>query len=302
MQPLFRWRMRRAELVSASGRSSPTSGAPISRSSPSMLARIRDEGPKVAGDFEKRATKRWFWGWSNAKRGLEWLFWSERSRRRRVALLRARLRSAGACAARRHPRAADAERPRCPPRADRRAVRALGVANRRDIRDYFRTALSGHGSRALPELVEAGELVPVRIERLKDVYYCAAGRARAQTARATRPCSRRSIRSVWQRQRTHDLFGFHYRLEIYTPAPLRKHGYYVLPFLLGDRLVARVDLKSDRKKDACRSSLFTPRPTRPRTLPKPCWASCVCWPAGWGLARIAMGRRGNFANKLRNQL
>jgi uncharacterized protein YcaQ len=300
LQPLLRWRMRRAALGVGVWKILADFGRANQPLLAEMLARIRNEGPKVAGDFEKRATKSWFWSWSNAKRGLEWLFWSGKittaTRRsfERVYDLPERVLPAAILAL---PTPSDHD---AHLELTRRAVRALGVANRRDIRDYFRTALADTDP-CIAELVEAGELVPVRIDGLKDVYYA------PRAARAPRRRDYQALLApfdpvVWQRQRTHDLFGFHYRLEIYTPAPLRKHGYYVLPFLLGDRLVARVDLKSDRRKDrlqviAVHAETDTPPDAAGALLGE------LRLLADWlGLARIAMGRRGNFANKLRTHL
>ena len=300
LQPLFRWRMRRAALGVGVWKVLADFGRANQPLLAEMLARIRDEGPKVAGDFEKRATKSWFWSWSNAKRGLEWLFWSGKittaTRRsfERVYDLPERVLPAAILAL---PTPSDHD---AHLELTRRAVRALGIANRRDIRDYFRTALADTDP-CIAELVEAGELVPVRVDGLKDVYYA------PRAARAPRRRDYQALLApfdpvVWQRQRTHDLFGFHYRLEIYTPAPLRKHGYYVLPFLLGDRLVARVDLKSDRRKDrlqviAVHAETDTPPDAAGALLGE------LRLLADWlGLARIVLGRRGNFANKLRTQL
>jgi len=300
MQPLFRWRMRRAERGIGVWKVLADFGRDNQPLIADMLARIRDEGPKVAGDFEKRTAKSWFWSWSNAKRGLEWLFWSGKittaTRRsfERVYDLPERVLPARILAL---PTPSDHD---AHVELTRRAVRALGVANPREIRDYFRTALADTAP-CIAELVEAGELVPVHVEGLKGPYYVPRG-ARNPKARDYQALLAPFDPVVWQRQRTHDLFGFHYRLEIYTPAPMRKHGYYVLPFLLGDRLVARVDLKSDRKRSRLQVVAVHAEADVPAHAAEALARELGLLAAWLGLATIAVGRRGNFAKALAREV
>ncbi len=243
-QPLLRWRMARAEaglgMYAELARFGREHRVTIDR----LHATIAVDGPRPASALEGPKGAGGWWGWSEAKRALEWLFWAGHlttaSRRgfERVYDLPERVLppSILACPT---PSPADAQRELL-----RIAARALGVATASDLRDYFRLS-PGETAPRIPELVEAGDLVPVSVAGWQNPAYLHrdADRPRRVAARALlAPFDP----LVWDRARAERLFGFRYRLEIYTPAARRVHGYYVLPFLLGDRLVARVDLKSDR--------------------------------------------------------
>ncbi len=245
LQPLLRWRMDEAA-TEAWG-----SMKRIRRERPELvgqvLEEVRERGPLAASELSEERPRRagpW-WDWSDSKRAIEWLFWSGRvssARRRNFERLydltervlpRAIVQSPT-------PPVADAQR-----ELVRLAARALGVAAERDLRDYFRLALADTRAR-VAELVESGELVPVEVEgwgRTQGYLWAGARIPRSLDAR----CLVGPFDSLlWERSRLERVFGFRYRLEIYVPKPKRVHGYYVLPFLLGNRLVARVDLKADR--------------------------------------------------------
>jgi uncharacterized protein YcaQ len=266
--PSFQFRRDRAATEAWGGMQS------VARQHPdvvaAVLAEVATRGPVTARDLEAliahdhdRARVEWGWNWSVVKRALEHLFWA------------GEVTSAG--------RTSQFERRYAVPHralspADRWVVteripeaeqfltlielgaRAHGIGTEQCFRDYAR--LRPEQARpALATLVDRGVLREVRVEGWRRTAYV------HRDARRPRRVSARALLSpfdslIWTRDRVRALFEFDYRLEIYTPAAKRVHGYYVLPFLLGDELVGRVDLKADRAAGVLRVQRLTWEPGR----------------------------------------
>jgi hypothetical protein len=224
----------------------------IARERPRLVADtlelVRERGPVRAGDTDfVRPDSRpgHMWNWHDGKIALEHLF----SRGEITAARRINFERLYDLSERVLPPAV-LQAP-TPAREDaqrelmRISARALGIATEPDLGDYFRLP-RGESKRRVAELVAAGELIETEVRGWNAPAYL------WHAAPRPRPIHGRALLSpfdplIWFRQRALRLFGFHYRIEIYVPAPKRVYGYYVLPFLLDDALVARVDLKSDRQ-------------------------------------------------------
>jgi uncharacterized protein YcaQ len=260
LHPLLRWRMAEAERGDIGWRSLRAFARERRSHADAVLARIRSDGPLAASEFGKGGGG--WWGWSDSKQALEWLFWAglvttatrkpsfERIYDLPERVLPERILSLPT------PAPADAVRALV-----ERSARGLGIATATDLRDYFR--LPPRPARdAIAELVEDGKLIPVTVEGWKQPAWL------HRDARIPRRIRAQALLApfdplVWERARTERLFDFRYRIEIYTPQHKRVHGYYVLPFLLDERLVARVDLKAHRARSRLLVRQVTWEPAAP---------------------------------------
>ncbi|GAA4676392.1 winged helix-turn-helix domain-containing protein [Nocardioides nanhaiensis] len=269
-----------------------------------LLAEVTARGASTARDLDDGAPKEsghWGWNWSQARRGLDYLYSSGqlaiagRTRSFEVVYdLPERVLPAAVLAQPTPTRVeADVE-------LVRRAAASHGVASVRCLADYYRMGTRPTAA-AVEVLVETGELTPVRVEGWARPAYL------HHAARLPRRVPARTVLSpfdpvVWLRERTEALFDFHYRIEIYVPAHRRVHGYYVLPFLLGDRLVARVDLKADRTTGLLLVPGAFAEPTATETSPGESvlhLAAELRRLAGWlGLHDVVVGDRGDLAAPL----
>ena len=253
LYPFMRWRMN--------GQIEAWAGIHKKRSAfiETVYREVAERGPMSAGEISigGKSTGSW-WGWSKGKRAIELLF----SQGRVAVAGRRNFERLYDLSERVIPRAVLEAKPVADRDAKKelliRATRAMGVGTAKDIAQYFqvdawwdRSSVNGRRPPAkthllFDELAEDGRLERVRVEGWKQPAYVVPG------ANIPRSIDVRAIVSpfdpvLWQRQWTNAVFDFAYQIEIYVPAPKRLYGYYVLPFLMGDRFAARVDLKAERK-------------------------------------------------------
>jgi uncharacterized protein YcaQ len=294
--PLLDFRMQRALQDSWGGMQR------VAREHPELvsavLAEVSARGPITSRGLEAalehdlpRQRDEWGWNWSLVKSAVEHLFWAGQiSSAGRTSQFERRYAALGRVLP--GHLAAEAADPAARPPHDvafreliRIAARAHGVGTEQCLRDYFR--LKPEQARpAIDSLVAEGALLPATIEGWKRPAYL------HPEARRPRKVHAQALLSpfdslVWQRDRTAAIFGMDFRLEIYVPAHLRVHGYYVLPFLFGDELVARCDLKADRAAGVLRVQALHWEPGAPEAA-RAALDDELALMAGWlGLAAVA---------------
>ena len=267
----------------------------------SLLAEVRQRGASTARDLDDGLPRRkdhWGWNWSNTRKVLDFLYLvgdlaiAGRNSQFEVLYDLPERVLPVAVLATPTPTLEDANR-----ELVARAARSHGVATARCLADYYRMPHK-HVRPAIESLVEEGELLPVTIEGWRRPAYL------HRDARLPRKVDARALISpfdpvVWERERAERLFDFRYRIEIYVPAPKRVHGYYVLPFLLGDRIVGRVDLKADRSGGRLIVKAAYAEPDAPAETAEEL-GDALRDLAGWlGLSAITVDQRGDLAPALR---
>jgi uncharacterized protein YcaQ len=267
-----------------------------------VLARVRSDGPIVAGELDQRVGQKGpWWDWDDGKLALELLFHTGE-----VACVRRPNDFARVYDVAERVIPAEVLAAPTPPEADARkellvlAARHCAVGTLEDLADYHRQK-NVTCRPLLRELVEDGRLHEVTVEGWDRPAYL-----HPQAARPRRVDARTVLSPfdpvVWNRARAERLFDFEYRIEIYVPGPKRRYGYYVLPFLLGDTLVARVDLKADRKAGLLLVQAAHTEPDAPPHTAEALAAELELM-AGWlGLGGVSVVDRGDLAPALRPAL
>lgn len=271
-----------------------------------LLLEISDRGASTARDLDDglpRKKEHWGWNWSTTRRALDYMFMvGDVAIAGRNSQFEIRYDLPERVIPAQHLEAPTPTEHDAVKELVRRAARSHGVGTLRDLADYYRLrSVPGQSQTGaapvVAELVEEGELLPVTVEGVRRPAYL------HRDARLPRRVGARALLSpfdpvVWERERAETLFDFHYRIEIYTPVEKRVHGYYVLPFLLGDRIVGRVDLKADRKTGLLMVRAAYAEPGAPDETGEELAAELERL-AGWlGLHTVVVEPRGDLAPAL----
>lgn len=302
LHPLMRWRMARARAGNGIYKQMDRFGVEEKTYLKAVMAFVSANGPTTVSDLPDagKSAGGW-WGWSKGKLALETLFdqglvtTSSRLGFERVYDIPERVIPSEVLTR------PTPDEPLAIRTLMELSARALGIGTEFDLRDYFRLPVA-ETKTALAELVEDGTLTPVAVDGWKQQAYV------HRDAKVPRKAGGTALVSpfdplVWDRARAERLFNFHYRIEIYTPEPQRKFGYYVLPFLHGDRFAGRVCLKADRQASTLRANAVHLEPHADAGDTASVLAAELHLMARWlGLERVEAGPRGNLARHLKAAL